>query len=336
MDRLDLLAGAGGGPASRSLNPLLLGGMAAATATAYTRAVAAFRGWLLANCPSFATHGTIGAAALDGWLAAYLLYLHEAECGKGFANCTVYGLKAFYPQLGGRLPVALRCLKGFNKLRPSTQHPPISHELAIIVACWLAVKRGLTFGVAALLAFDCFLRVGELCAIKLDHIALPGDSRISTLRSTVTIRLPRTKTGVNQSVELFDPDVAVLVRLVAARRREAGCRRLFPFKDEEFRSALAEACATLGLHPFTPHSFRHGGASHFHFILKWRAEDVMARGRWLSIESFRRYLQSSHASALSTTVPPAVQRAAALVDGLLLHLLHGLGALAANERDVEE
>ena len=71
-------------------------------------------------------------------------------------------------------------------------------------------------GFAVLLAFDCYLRIGELLHLRACDIALAGDPRQGTAISKAALFLRHTKTGPNQWVTLGDAAItALLAHLLA-------------------------------------------------------------------------------------------------------------------------
>jgi integrase len=91
-----------------------------------------------------------------------------------------------------------RALKGWDKLVPAKQRPPIGKGLALLLAdsCYQD-GRG-DFGAALLMAFDCYLRVSEIVNMMKEDITFP------TSTSRGGVRLAKTKTGRNQSVLFKD------------------------------------------------------------------------------------------------------------------------------------
>lgn len=63
-------------------------------------------------------------------------------------------------------------------------------------------------------------------------------------------------------------------------------------------------CDALGLqsHHFTPHSLRHGGATHAYSHLGQSIETIMHRGRWQSTQSCKTYLQAGRAQLLEQNI----------------------------------
>jgi integrase len=165
---------------------------------------------------------------------------------------------------------------------------------------------------ATLVAFDGFLRISELVNLTLGDVALPGDPRQGELRpdARTVFRLPFTKTGSNQSAELYNADVTYLLTIYITRLRGLNQSRpnessLFGVRsDAAYRALFHSALEALELTHcgFTPHSLRHGGATN---ALRTgdSMETIMQRGRWVSTSSTVRYLQQASAVRLALDVP---------------------------------
>jgi integrase len=168
-----------------------------------------------------------------------------------------------------------------------------------------------------LLAFDCFLRVGELVGLRKKDVADTGDRRMGSEYHGTSLRLKNTKTGPNQWVQVNDEQVIGLLRcVVESTGRDSD--RLFPFSAAKYRSVFKATCAELGLsHRYVPHSLRHGGATRWH-LLGHPIEDVLLRGRWSSVKSARRYVQAGRALLLKTAVPASLAGVAKLLSDNLL------------------
>ncbi len=116
------------------------------------------------------------------------------------------------------------------------------------------------------------------------------------------LRIRKAKTGKNQTVRVFNPEVRLVVRRLL--RATPPGHRLFPFSPATFRAALHRVCAELQLSSsYTPHSLRHGGATYWHNTLGRSMEDIMHRGRWASSKSARIYVQQGPAVWMAQSVP---------------------------------
>jgi len=162
--------------------------------------------------------------------------------------------------------------------------------------------------IGVLLAFDCFLRVGELTSLKRIDVADVGDPRIGSLSPGMALRLGKTKTGTDQWVTVHRNCVMVLMRLLLSTTNDNDF--LFPFTPSALRDSIHSVCEKMNLSSrYVPHSLRHGGATDA-FESGMSVEDVQLRGRWASTKSARRYIQSGPAKLLSLQVPPLVAKAA--------------------------
>ena len=248
-------------------------------------------------------------ADLDSFLTDYIHYLFDSGGGKADARCAYYGIFMFEPGLKDSLPLSALALKGWEHMQPTQSHPPITWDLAVLVAVRMARLGFWAYAVGILLAFDCLLRVGELVSLVTTDVADAGDSRIGKEYKGLALRLRKTKTGPNQWVSVKDPSVSFLLRqLLRSTRRGA---RIFPFTASDFRQLFKSCCADIGLSErYVPHSLRHGGATRLH-LQGISIEEILLRGRWSSSKSARRYVQSGRALLLSVHAPSRVQSLAA-------------------------
>ena len=351
---------------------------------------------------------------LDDLLLDYIHQLYEDGRGRTVASTTIFGILLRMPQLKYQLHQSHQAIRAWNRLVPASSYPPLSWELAVVIAVQMARAGYHRYGIGVLLAFDGLLRVSELCNLMSLDIAFDGDTRSVEHKGTMVV-LRSTKTGKNQWVMLHDPSVIRLVRwlvsqvhqpaitvtntrpsahfrasrvipipasttisrrsgrqramssigaeavvyadahrdLIASHRLLASpsrvtqcqsmaigtnrrqlvandkrtCRfiassstarpsdvRLFPFKPHQFRRVLKAICINLGLSDrYVPHSLRHGGATRYHHVLGWSIEDVLARGRWQSVKSARRYIQSGPAMLMSMDVPKNISDIATIM-----------------------
>jgi len=270
------------------------------TRTDYRRAVARFVHWCHHESRVIDTLPQLDSALLD-----YFEWCYRFRLPKQLAINTLAGVISYRREAKGHLPYAAEAIKGWQVLVPSVQRPPLTWPVVCVIAVSM-VKRGmLAAAIGTLLGFDCCLRIGELCNLKLSDVI---DSRTSAVdqgwRYNIALRLRWTKTGENQSVPIIDPGVGRLLRLlVRARRIQGGDDRLLRMSTSQYRYRFKAICNSLGLDPrFTPHSLRHGGATHW-YMRGMSIEDVQVRGRWESLKTCRRYVQTAQALIATTTVP---------------------------------
>ena len=246
------------------------------------------------------------------------LYLDRGGACRGLAEAALSGVNFRWPFVKGRLFYSQQALRGWRRLTPSVPHPPFTWDLTVCVGLRLALSGRWALGVGTLLAFECYLRVGELCGLRRKDVAVPGDRRLGSLHRGMYLRLKHTKTGNNQWVEIRSPTVRSLVELLLASVGSRGRSRLFPVSTSTFRKHFKASCEDLGLSPdYVPHSLRHGGATHDH-LRGMPLEDILRHGRWASTKSARHYIQAGRALLLSAEIPEDVLD---LAQALVPHVL---------------
>ncbi len=277
----------------------------------------------LAYCPHHGRHTS--RSHLDECVQDYICHLNViyTDRNRQLAVNAVYGLYMLHPELRRQLRGSEGLLAAWQRLVPSVSHLPLTWTLTVAIARTMAENGYAECAIAALVAFDGMLRVGELVAIRVSDVSLPFDSRrggpsLSSSQptlsfsthpsvrhsSSVFIRLAVTKTGVNQTAEIRNTDIIALLRHHITTRPVNS--RLFHFPSaaaaDHFRSVLRSACRALDLGEFnfTPHSLRHGGATHANMHMGESIEHVLHRGRWRSNSSARVYLQSGAAALIAT------------------------------------
>ena len=210
------------------------------------------------------------------------------------------------PTVKGHLHQTNLTLKGWRKLVPSIPHPPLTWDMTVCIAVRLVTQGKWAMGVATLLSFDCYLRVGEMCGLTGSDVADAGDKRRGSHHTTMELRLRKTKTGTNKSVTVRNVAVIALMRKLLGSVPAAADSRLFPFSASTFRRHFKRACADLGLaKDIVPHSLRHGGATHDD-ARGLTIEQIMKHGRWASTKSARHYIQSGRALLLNNSIPDSV------------------------------
>jgi integrase len=239
---------------------------------------------------------------LDNLLAEYIEDLFAEGTGYDQGKNVFFRILFFRPRWRGQLPEAHSALKGWERKRVVNSHPPMSWNVALLLAATFAKQGRFAQGVATLCMHDCLLRVSELCNLTPSDIGLPAHLRLGNSQQRVVIALRRTKTGRHQSVEVERPEVEELLRVLV--RERLGHERLFPFSAAVFRKQLKEVLAQHGLSRlnFSPHSLRHGGATEA-FVSGKSVESILARGRWRSVEAARIYIQSGRALLLQLNIP---------------------------------
>lgn len=242
---------------------------------------------------------------LDDLLLDYIHELYEEGAGKTSASMTLYGILMLVPNLKGKVPKSTQAVKGWHKQVPGRTYPPLTWELAVTIATQLSRAGAFRAAVGVVLAFDCFLRISELCNLLREDVADSSDGRIGSEHVGMILRLRTTKTGKNQWVTVLDPSVKQLLRMLLRDTKKG--QPLFPYTTAQFRRYFKASCADLTLSSlYVPHSLRHGGATRYRHVLHWTVEDILERGRWASTKSARRYIQSGVALLLAMEVPSGI------------------------------
>lgn len=257
----------------------------------------------------------IAGSQLDNRLAAYIEYLHSIGSPYDYASQALFGAVFRRPNIKLKLGISHQCLNGWAKSKTSSSHPPLTWELTVVLAVTQARCGFHSSAVALLLAFHCYLRIGELTRLRRCDIAMERDARMGSGHTRMALRLGVTKTGLNQYVSVDDPLVAACLtqwmkysathstHSVAAHTKSEN-DLVFAFSPSHFRTLLR--CTLSSLHlshiGYVPHSLRHGGATR-DFLLHGRIDSVVFRGRWENPKSARRYVQQGRALLLTHQVP---------------------------------
>ena len=267
---------------------------------------------------------TIQSGRLDRLLALYIQHSYDTSGHFTYASHALAAVVFHRPDVRLCLYISRQCLRGWSRVKQGVSHPPITWELTVAMACTFARAGHHAPAVAILVAFDCYLRVGELTRLRWRDIIMPDDARMGSAHTTMAVCLAKTKTGINQSVSVQRPDVAlvlarwvrsmggasaVTVTIAAADSDTRSLELVFPFTPVHLRRLMHWACGEMGISDihYVPHSFRHGGAT-ADFMLTGSVERVQFRGRWKSLESLRTYVQTARAVLAAQRVPDALHQ----------------------------
>jgi len=244
---------------------------------------------------------------IDDLLSSYIEHLFASAGSYEYATQALHGLVHVCPGLQAHLGEARLRLRGWRRLKKSVSHPPLTWELTTLFAVQMARWGRHAEAVATLLAFDCYLRVGELTRITYADVVQPSDVRLGVPYSGMMVRLGVTKTGENQSVELQSKQVQTVLMHYLQAFPFLSAQRIFPFTPDSFRHTLRDVATALGMGdvPYVPHSLRHGGAT-FDFLCGATVEQIMFRGRWASMKSAKRYVQTCRAQLIIQRIPQRI------------------------------
>lgn len=241
---------------------------------------------------------------LDEAVEAYVYHVHTAKLPVNRATYLTAALKLLDPHSANKLVCTALAVRALKRLRPPKSRIPMPWEVAALYAFGIRTSRlswALEVSLGLLLCFDCYLRVSELVGIKRKHVvfSLKGGVR------TATIRIPKSKTGRNQSVTVRR--TKLVDRLHTHARDLHRKDYLFPFSAQTFRDRMYRMEAQYGIpYHFTPHCLRHGGATH-DFDEGISFERIMVRGRWKEASSTRHYIHTGVSLQLTLQLPPAIR-----------------------------
>ena len=238
------------------------------------------------------------ADELDMALSSYFHQLYRLMDGGGRtdARFTMYGLILVRPELRyhARLAYARAALRGWRRMVPSVKRPPLPVQVLYVMARFIKVELNLSYlALLFLLAFDGYLRIGEVCSLKVKDVRLVPTGAV--------LRLVSTKTGPNQTVKVRSLTmVRLLRRLVSGRKPEES---LFGYSKESVGSYFRMVVAVHGWGAclFTFHSIRHGAATE-DLIQGVELQEVLRRGRWAAAKSARHYIQEGEALIFNTKI----------------------------------
>lgn len=262
---------------------------------------------------------------IDLRLSAFIDHLFSVRGSYDYACQALFGLVYQCPSLRLQLGESRLRLRGWKRLKKHRSHPPITWELTVVFATVMAKWGRHAEAVATLLAFDCYLRVGELTRLLYADVVQPNDPRTGSAHRTMALRLAVTKTGPNQWVALARSDVAVALQDYLAAFPFLAGDRIFPFSASSFRHLLRDVAVSIGLDhiPYVPHSFRHGGAT-CDYLQGATIEQIQFRGRWESMRSARRYIQTARALLIMYDIPATLHAVGISLSG---HVVSVLGIL---------
>ena len=249
------------------------------------------------------------ATRVDRLLCDYFQASFDAGGSYSYTSHALHGVIFFNPALKLCLPRARQALKGWDRVRRRTSHPPLTWELCVLLACSFARSGLHAAAIVMLVGFDCYMRINELLSLRRSDVVLPRDPRMGRAHVGMMVVLRATKTGPNQSVSLQSEDVAQLLHLwMQLLPDTAPDAPVFPgCTAQAMNSYIHSACASLGLSatPYVCHSMRHGGATADYLRTK-SIEHVVFRGRWASLKSAKTYVQQARALLAARAMPQAL------------------------------
>jgi integrase len=285
--------------------------LAPGTLKLYDKGLAQFIDWLWVHWGGIPT----SIADLDVALCDFVHYLYLLKKGKcrSYAQAAMSAVCHAVPEAKGHMFFTSQALRGWKKLVPPKSHPPLTWKVTLVIAFVLTSQGDFTYAIGVLLAFEGYLRIGELCNLRISDVLLPGDQSMGVVIDTAQLLLRVTKTGPNKWATIKDPFVLALLVWLQRTRKFAGQTYLFNFNEGQFRRRFKKVCKLLHLSGgFVPHSLRHGKATH-DFLSGVPLETILILGRWAAHKSARLYVQTGRAQLLAGYTPVWIAELAQLL-----------------------
>ena len=226
----------------------------------------------------------------DVAVSHYLEHIFSEGYPKGFGSDGLAAIQHFVPEVAGKLRHSWKLLKSWQKMEPPVRVLPLS-PLVVLAISGACVRLNLPSAAAAfLLAFDAFLRPGELYKLRKSDFVWAGRRAVVSLFGT--------KTGQRKNAEemvVVHSDLANYWLQVALRPKKAN-DLLLDHSPTELRSLFFTMIDHFQLSGyFSMYSFRRGGATWF-FLQDQNMEGTLIRGRWSSTSTAKNYLQDAAAT----------------------------------------
>jgi hypothetical protein len=276
--------------------PLMLLSVKPSTAVAYGKAVEKFHGYL--SCIDQQAPGSgqtknndeldLAACAYG----AYLLELPQPPSSSSYGHL-FSGLTKFFPShTFKRLGVAIQA---YSKQVPTNKGLPMPAWIVGYLMGYfihLQTERGLMCAALTWTLFDTLARINELIEALGEHLQEVSAACKGTTTVGVLAFPEETKHGYKESVNITDPHLWKVLNAIKQRNAQEKAETLFGISYDVYANELRDALAALGLgEGYTPHSLRHGGATHLK-LCGWTVEDIKMRGRWES-KAFKIYLSET-------------------------------------------
>lgn len=218
----------------------------------------------------------------------------EFELTRSKHTLLVAALEFFMPHLKGKMILSREALRGRTNVDHIKHTIPIPSEAAHLIAAWHTSEgryRMYRMGAAVLVQHSTGLRPSELLGIQSDHVFVPiglvGAAKVSIrLGSVVSTKVKREQSVLVCFSEY--PFVCKLLEWLVNSTTPGG--KIFGFGYSTYNNSfkLAEQHFRLQV-GWTAHSGRAGFATDL-IVKGVPFSTVQARGRWLSENSFRCYI----------------------------------------------
>lgn len=244
------------------------------------------------------------ALSIDAAASQYIEALWADGFGRAEASYFVAALQFMLPHLKHSLPLAWRLVKTWTRHEMPTRAVPLDAHTVVSLASLFKIWGEARLAAGIIVAFDFFLRTGELFTIRRNQVEFAGHS--------ATIQLQQTKSGAHQihSERLLAWDrLAVQALRFLCRGLQPG-DFLVPSSAARFRVLWHRAVHFFLLDDFfiQPYSLRRGGATTA-FRRGATFDQLLVRGRWSHQRTARIYLDEAlQQSAVLSFPGPSLAR----------------------------
>jgi hypothetical protein len=235
---------------------------------------------------------------LDIALSLFARFMFDEGYGPSTGERLVAAAKYVWPMWSRDICVTPVCIIGWRKLRPSVKRIPLTRAVATAIAVRMIAWGYPSAGIVTLLGFHCYLRIGEFTTTRCVDVVPAASERVGLGNPHMFVSIPNAKTGPLQDVEVLDSAIEAITLLCATVMGGGdSTNRLCLLSEYQYRKLFRAVCDSWQLpRDVTPHSLRHGGATHDHTVVGRNAKDIMIRGRWQREKSFAHYVGTMRAS----------------------------------------
>eukprot|EP00438_Fugacium_kawagutii_P010981 Skav206612 [mRNA] locus=scaffold1562:77884:84170:+ [translate_table: standard] len=256
-----------------------------------------FHDWATANQLPLNT-----ALDIDATASQYIEGLWADGFGRAEASYFVAALQFMLPHIRHHLPLSWRLVKTWSRHEMPTRAVPLDAHTVVALASLFQVWDEPRLAAGIIVAFDFFLRTGELFTIRRNQVEFAGTS--------ATLQLLHTKTGSLklQSERLLAWDrLAVQALRFLCQGKQPG-DLLLHSSAPRFRLLWHRAVAFFQLNEFfiQPYSLRRGGATSA-FRRGASFDQLLVRGRWSHVRTARIYLDEALQQSSALSFPPAAR-----------------------------
>lgn len=257
----------------------------------YLPGVRKFLNFCADHHPAVETDAQKDAALADA--LAWHCYYHDELVSQGKAMFN--GVLWIWPELSGKLPLARRAMKGWERFEVTGECKTSVWELVFAIAQCLEDMGEKEAADIVELSADLYLREAEWAAARPEEVVQAPEGFGASLLVGRGDRGEAAKAGTQQGVradrEGASRKLLHYKKLAAKQSR----KYLFSLRPSQFYALWNKACRRLRIDPGPPHSLRHCGSSFD--LLEQGAKSkpyrtlgqVQTRGRWAAEKSVLRY-----------------------------------------------